>query len=62
MFFLEPGDVTTKHFRNLPWEPGHAHEFNHTLHRPIAGRPIVISIETKREGEGRAAACAQLHT
>lgn len=61
VFFLEPSDVTRSHFKGLPWEPSHGHDFNHTLHGPIADRPIVISMETKREGEGRATARAQLH-
>ena len=61
VFFLEPSDITRKQFGSLPWEPSHGRDFNHTLHGPIADRPIVISMETKREGEGRATARAQLH-
>lgn len=60
VFFLEPSKVTEGFFGALPWEPNHGHDFNHTLHDPIAERPIAISMETKREGEGQSTGRAQL--
>jgi len=60
VFFLEPSDVTESFFGKLPREPHHGHDFNHTLHGPIANRPVAISMETKREGEGQIAGRAQL--
>lgn len=60
VFFLEPSDVIEKAFGGLPWETNHDHDFNHTLHGPIANRPVAISMETKREGEGQTTGRAQL--
>ncbi|KAK4906634.1 hypothetical protein LTR49_024247 [Elasticomyces elasticus] len=60
VFFLEPSNVIEKAFGDLPWEANHGHDFNHTLYGPIANRPIAISMETKREGEGQATGRAQL--
>ncbi|KAK5691782.1 hypothetical protein LTR17_025548, partial [Elasticomyces elasticus] len=60
VFFLEPSNVTERAFGDLAWETNHGHDFNHTLYGPIANRPIVISMETKREGEGQATGRAQL--
>ncbi|KAK4551670.1 hypothetical protein LTR86_011001 [Recurvomyces mirabilis] len=60
VFFLEPSEVTESFFGHLPWFPNHGHDFNHTLHGPIANRPIAISVETKREGEGQSTGRAQL--
>ncbi|KAK5109423.1 hypothetical protein LTR85_002687 [Meristemomyces frigidus] len=60
VFFLEPSNVTEMEFGALPWEPNHGHDFNHILHGPIANRPIAISMETKREGEGQTTGRTQL--
>jgi len=60
VFFLEPSNVIEKAFGDLPWETNHGHDFNHTLYGPIANRPIAISMETKREGEGQTTGRAQL--
>ncbi|KAK3613961.1 hypothetical protein LTR56_027570 [Elasticomyces elasticus] len=60
VFFLEPSVVIERAFGDLPWETNHGHDFNHTLYGPIANRPIAISMETKREGEGQATGRAQL--
>ncbi|KAK5732275.1 hypothetical protein LTS12_027154, partial [Elasticomyces elasticus] len=60
VFFLEPSDVIERAFGDLPWETNHGHDFNHTLYGPIANRPIAISMETKREGEGQTTGRAQL--
>lgn len=60
VFFLEPSNITERAFGDLPWETNHGHGFNHTLYDPIANRPIAISMETKREGEGQTTGWAQL--
>ncbi|KAK3613281.1 hypothetical protein LTR56_027978, partial [Elasticomyces elasticus] len=60
VFFLEPTSNRERAFGDLPWEPSHGRDFNHTLHRHIANRPIMISMETKREGEGQIIGRAQL--
>ncbi|KAK1041368.1 hypothetical protein LTR12_016196 [Friedmanniomyces endolithicus] len=43
-----------------PWESDHGRDFDHTLHEPTANRPIAMSMETKREGEGQITGPAQL--
>ncbi|KAK1046957.1 hypothetical protein LTR74_017836, partial [Friedmanniomyces endolithicus] len=60
VFFLEPTNNTERAFGGLTWEPNPGRDFNHTLHGPIANRPIAISLETKREGEGQIMGRAQL--
>ncbi|KAK3619213.1 hypothetical protein LTR56_024173 [Elasticomyces elasticus] len=48
-------------FRAMPLHEGeHAKSFNQTLHMPVMRRPIAISIETKREGEGALEGLTQL--
>ncbi|KAK4913674.1 hypothetical protein LTR49_018008 [Elasticomyces elasticus] len=48
-------------FRAMPLhESEDAKSFNQTLHMPVMRRPIAISIETKREGEGALEGLTQL--
>lgn len=62
VFFLQASHATSAAFRHLPWETGtHGRDFNHTLHAPIADRPIAVSVETKREGEGQTVGQGQLN-
>jgi len=60
VFFLKPTNNTERAFGGLTWEPNHGRDSNHTLHGRIANRPIAISMETKREGEGQIMGWAQL--
>lgn len=55
--YLQPNDKLKTAYRELkPEEDGQSRYFNHTNHEQIARKPLVVSIETQREGQSGAQA------
>lgn len=58
--YLEPDAALHKAFRHLASEDDGTKYWNHTDSDPVATTPLVVGIETKREGEGGTQAQLQL--
>lgn len=59
--YLQPNDKLKTAYREIkPAEDGQSRYFNHTNHEQIARKPLVVSIETQREGQSGAQADLQL--